>query len=38
MARKCPDCGEEGLILLSETTWGCCLCGYNSDDNRKVSE
>lgn len=32
MARICPECKKEGLIPLSPTAWGCCLCGYNSDE------
>jgi len=26
------ECKREGLIPLSPTAWGCCLCGYNSDE------
>ena len=34
MARECPECKGMGLIPLSPTVWGCCLCGYNSDDDK----
>ena len=37
MARECPECKGMGLIPLSSTAWGCCLCGYNSDDNNKLN-
>ena len=36
IARKCPECKGDGLIPLSETAWGCCLCGYNSDEKTEV--
>lgn len=35
MARECPECKKDGMIPLSPVSWGCYICGYTIDNEKK---